>query len=417
MSASFNQPLYHAHTLPCGLRIIHEPSASPVLYCGYVVLAGTRHEDEADSGMAHFIEHLSFKGTTHRRACHIVNGLERVGGDLNAYTTKQETVYYATVLKDDFKRAADLLTDIVFHSTFPQAEIDKEVEVICDEIDSYKDSPSEIIFDEFESLMYPGQPLGRDILGNAERLRQYTTADALRFTHRYYHPQNAVFYVYGDVPFAQIVRTLERLLPPTDFAAFTAPALSSIPPQPQITAQERIVSKGTHQAHVLIGVPTFAGTDARRFALLLLNNMLGGPGMNSRLSLSLREKAGLVYSIDSYLNTYPDTGFWNVYFGCDAHDVGRCRRLLLRELRRFIERPLSDSQLAAAKKQLCGQVVISTDAAEGYALALGKTFAHYGTHRNVSALCSRIREITAADVQQVAAEIYADDRLTTLIYR
>lgn len=417
MSASFNQPLYHAHTLPCGLRIIHEPSASPVLYCGYVVLTGTRHEDEADSGMAHFIEHLSFKGTTHRRACHIVNGLERVGGDLNAYTTKQETVYYATVLKDDFKRAADLLTDIVFHSTFPQAEIDKEVEVICDEIDSYKDSPSEIIFDEFESLMYPGQPLGRDILGNAERLRQYTTADALRFTHRYYHPQNAVFYVYGDVPFAQIVRTLERLLPPTDFAAFTAPALSSIPPQPQITAQERIVSKGTHQAHVLIGAPTFAGTDARRFALLLLNNMLGGPGMNSRLSLSLREKAGLVYSIDSYLNTYPDTGFWNVYFGCDAHDVGRCRRLLLRELRRFIERPLSNSQLAAAKKQLCGQVVISTDAAESYALALGKTFAHYGTHRNVSALCSRIREITAADVQQVAAEIYADDRLTTLIYR
>lgn len=417
MSASFNQPLYHAHTLPCGLRIIHEPSASPVLYCGYVLLTGTRHEDEADSGMAHFIEHLSFKGTTHRRACHIVNGLERVGGDLNAYTTKQETVYYATVLKDDFKRAADLLTDIVFHSTFPQAEIDKEVEVICDEIDSYKDSPSEIIFDEFESLMYPGQPLGRDILGNAERLRQYTTADALRFTHRYYHPQNAVFYVYGDVPFAQIVRTLERLLPPTDFAAFTAPALSSIPPQPQITAQERIVSKGTHQAHVLIGAPTFAGTNARRFALLLLNNMLGGPGMNSRLSLSLREKAGLVYSIDSYLNTYPDTGFWNVYFGCDAHDVGRCRRLLLRELRRFIERPLSNSQLAAAKKQLCGQVVISTDAAESYALALGKTFAHYGTHRNVSALCSRIREITAADVQQVAAEIYADDRLTTLIYR
>lgn len=417
MSASFNQPLYHAHTLPCGLRIIHEPSASPVLYCGYVLLTGTRHEDEADSGMAHFIEHLSFKGTTHRRACHIVNGLERVGGDLNAYTTKQETVYYATVLKDDFKRAADLLTDIVFHSTFPQAEIDKEVEVICDEIDSYKDSPSEIIFDEFESLMYPGQPLGRDILGNAERLRQYTTADALRFTHRYYHPQNAVFYVYGDVPFAQIVRTLERLLPPTDFAAFTAPALSSIPPQPQITAQERIVSKGTHQAHVLIGAPTFAGTDARRFALLLLNNMLGGPGMNSRLSLSLREKVGLVYSIDSYLNTYPDTGFWNVYFGCDAHDVGRCRRLLLRELRRFIERPLSNSQLAAAKKQLCGQVVISTDAAESYALALGKTFAHYGTHRNVSALCSRIREITAADVQQVAAEIYADDRLTTLIYR
>lgn len=310
MAAQYSDtPIYHTHTLPCGLRIIHEPTASAVLYCGYVVMAGTRHEEAADSGMAHFIEHLSFKGTTHRRACHIVNGLERVGGDLNAYTTKQETVYYATVLKDDFRRAADLLTDIVFHSTFPQAEIDKEVEVICDEIDSYKDSPSEIIFDEFESLMYPGQPLGRDILGRAERLREYTTADALRFTRRYYHPQNAVFYVYGDVPFAQIVRTLERLLPPTDFADFIAPSVPQIAPVPQTVAHERSVAKGTHQAHVLIGAPTFAGTDPRRFALLMLNNMLGGPGMNSRLNLSLREKAGLVYSIDAYLNTYPDTGF------------------------------------------------------------------------------------------------------------
>ncbi len=409
---------YFTHTLSCGLRLIVERRVSPVLYCGYVVCAGTRHEESADSGMAHFIEHTTFKGTHRRRACHITNGLERVGGDLNAYTTKQETVYYATVLRDDFSRAADLLTDIVFHSTYPQAEIDKEVEVICDEIDSYKDSPSELIFDEFEAMMYSGQPLGRDILGSADRLRQYTTADALRFTHRYYRPENVAFYVYGDVDPQRVVRTLERLLPVSDFASLQPFQFSTAPtPVPCAQRDERVVEKSTHQAHVLIGGPTFAGTDERRFALVLLNNMLGGPGMNSRLNLSLREKAGLVYSVDAYLNTYPDTGFWNVYFGCDAHDVKRCRRLLERELLRFIDSPLTPTQLAAAKKQLRGQIGISTDASEGYALALGKTFAHYNRHRSVEAIIGSLEAVTAQQLQQVAQEVYNPERLTTLIYQ
>ena len=408
---------YQTYTLPNGLRILHEPSHSQVVYCGYVVCAGTRHEAEADSGMAHFIEHLTFKGTARRRACHITNGLERVGGDLNAFTTKQETVYYATVLKADFSRAADLLTDIVFHSVYPQAEIDKEVEVICDEIDSYQDSPSELIFDEFESMMFPGQALGRDILGQASRLREYTTADALRFARTYYQPRHASFYIYGDVPFRTVVRTLERLT--SDFAAaepqLPASQPVTVPPVPAEPLRE--VSKQTHQAHVLVGAHTFGGTDNRRFALTLLNNMLGGPGMNSRLNLSLREKAGLVYSVDSYLNTYPDAGFWNVYFGCDVHDVGRCRRLLLRELRRFIDNPLTESQLRAAKKQLLGQIGISTDAPEAYSLALGKTFAHYNRYRDIAALCDSIAQVTARSVQEVAAEVYAEERLTTLVYR
>lgn len=409
---------YFTHTLNCGLRLIVERKTSPVLYCGYVICAGTRHEEEADSGMAHFIEHNTFKGTKRRRACHITNGLERVGGDLNAYTTKQETVYYATVLRDDFARAADLLTDIVFHSTYPQTEIDKEVEVICDEIDSYKDSPSELIFDEFEAMMYAGQPLGRDILGSAERLRQYTTADALRFTQRYYRPENVAFYVYGDIDPQRVVRTLERLLPASDFVGLPALTPLSMPtPIPCAQSNERVVEKSTHQAHVLIGGPTFAGTDERRFALILLNNMLGGPGMNSRLNLSLREKAGLVYSVDAYLNTYPDTGFWNVYFGCDAHDVKRCRRLLERELLRFIEHPLTPAQLSAAKKQLRGQIGISTDASEGYALALGKTFAHYNRHRSIEGIIQSLNAVTAQQLQQVAEEVYSPNRLTTLVYR
>lgn len=407
---------YNTATLPCGLRVIHESNSSAVLYCGYVICAGTRHEDAADAGMAHFIEHMSFKGTARRRACHITNGLERVGGDLNAYTTKQETVYYATVLREDFKRAADLLTDIVFHSTYPQNEIDKEVEVICDEIDSYKDAPSDLIFDEFEAMMYPNQPLGRDILGNAQRLREYTTADALRFTQRWYKPANAVFYVYGNIDFKQIIYTLERLLPQSDFDHSANFAALSC--QQAVTSQptERTVAKDTHQTHVLVGAPAFSGIDPRRFALILLNNMLGGPGMNSRLNLAMREHAGLVYSIDSYLSTYPDTGFWNVYFGCDSHDVARCRRILEHELRRFIDNLLSPAQLRAAKKQFIGQLVISTASAESYALAMGKTFAHYRMHRDIQSLCESIKAVSAEEMQAIAAEVYDPTHLSTLIY-
>lgn len=404
-------------TLSCGLRVIHETSNSPVLYCGYVVCAGTRHEEAADSGMAHFIEHMTFKGTERHSASQIINGLEVVGGELNAFTTKQETVYHATVLKENFARAANLLTDIVFHSIYPQAEIDREVEVICDEIDSYKDSPSELIFDEFEALMYPSQPLGRDILGKAERLRQYTTADALRFTRRYYRPENAVFFVYGNVNFSAVVSRLERLLPPSDFASLD-PFVPCEPqrPIPQMQSESHSLKRGTHQAHVLVGGPTFAGTDDRRFALTILNNMLGGPGMNSRLNISLRERAGLVYSVDSYLNTYPDTGYWNVYFGCDVHDTSRCRKLLQRELMRFVDKPLAARQLNAAQKQLCGQIGISTDSSEAYALALGKTFAHYNRHRSVSAIIDAIQSVTVAEIQQVAQEVYQPDRLTTLLF-
>lgn len=404
-------------TLSCGLRVIHESSNSPVLYCGYVVCAGTRDEAPADIGMAHFIEHMTFKGTERRTAQQVINQLEIVGGELNAFTTKQETVYHATVLKENFTRAANLLTDIVFHSTYPQSEIDREVDVICDEIDSYKDSPSELIFDEFEALMYPSQPLGRDILGRADRLRQYTTADALRFTHRYYRPENAVFFVYGDVKFSTIVSNLERQLPSSDFASLP-PLVPREPqvPKPQMLSKSYRVKRGTYQAHVVVGGPTFAGTDERRYALVLLNNILGGPGMNSRLNLSLREKHGLVYSVDSYLNTYPDTGYWNVYFGCDERDSLNCLKLLRHELDRLIEKPLKAGPLSAAKQQLCGQIGISTDSFEAYALALGKTFAHYNRHRSVPAIIEAIQKVTAEEIQQVAQEVYRRERLITLMY-
>lgn len=412
------QDKYTTITLANGLRVIHEPSTSQVVYCGYVVCAGTRHEAEADAGMAHFIEHMSFKGTQRRRACHITNGLERVGGDLNAFTNKQETVYHATVLKQDVARAIDLLTDMVFCSTYPQREIDKEVEVICDEIDSYKDSPAEIIFDEFESLLFPGSPLGRDILGSAERLRQYTTADARRFADAYYRPENAVFYVYGDVNIKPLLRQLEQALSKIDLQPVTRDKnLLMDNPSASPLCGRHVREKGTHQAHVLLGGMAYGGNAPERFALMLLNNMLGGPGMNSRLNVSLRERAGLVYSVDSYLNTYPDTGFWNVYFGCDPKDVERCLRLVRRELEKFMEHPLTDLQLSAAKKQIIGQIGISCDSREGYALALGKTYAHYGIHRNVNDIIDAMNGVTAAEVQQVASTIYAENQLVTLIYQ
>lgn len=401
--------------LGCGLRVIYERSFSEVVYCGLVVRAGTRDEEDADLGMAHFVEHMTFKGTSRRKAYHISNRLEVVGGELNAYTTKQETVYHATVMKEDFGRAADLLCDMVFHSVYAPREIEREVEVICEEIESYEDSPSEKIFDDFEALIYPNQALGRDILGRVERLREYGRADALRFVRRYYVPENTVFFVYGNLRFEKVVRTLERLLPAGDFdLGFEKPALALA--RVNRIGEEKVVEKGTHQAHVMVGGGAFGGRDRRRFALKLLNNVLG-VGMNSRLNRHLREREGLVYCIESYLNFYPDTGFWNVYYGCEAADAARCGRLVRGELRRLAEERLTPGQLAAAKKQLRGQIGIGKENGESYAQALGREFAHYGTHRDIKSLCEAIEAVSAEEVREVAATVFAPSSLITLIYK
>lgn len=400
--------------LTCGLRVIFEPSLSEVVYCGVVVGAGTRDEEERDLGMAHLVEHLSFKGTARRRAHHIATRLEAVGGELNAFTTKQETLYHATVMKEDFARAADLLCDMVFHSQYPERELGKEVEVICEEIESYEDSPSEKIFDDFEALMYPAQPLGRDILGTAERLREFGREDVLRFTRRFYVPENAVFFVYGNLRFERVVRILERM---TQGLGMEGGFFKEKGDSPRVNATltERVIEKGTHQAHVMVGAPAFGGTDPRRFALKLLNNMLG-VGMNSRLNRRLREREGLVYGIDSYLNFYPDTGFWNVYYGCEARDVARCGRLVREELQRFALEELTEGQLAAAKKQLRGQIMVGKENGENYAQALGRQFALYGTHRDLSRLCEAIERVSAREIREVAATLFNPEALTTLIY-
>lgn len=450
---------YNTYTLDNGLRIIHLPSDSKVVYCGYQINAGTRNEEPGEEGLAHFCEHVTFKGTERRKAWHILNCLESVGGDLNAYTNKEGTVYYSAILKEHIARAVDLLTDIVFHSVYPQAEIDKEVEVICDEIESYNDSPAELIYDEFENIIFKGSPLGHNILGTAEQVRSFKTEDALRFTRKLYRPDNAIFFAYGDIDFKKLVKLIRKALADDDSGKVAENAANSVgklaeeklPQISQITqisgnensitteksvssvksvgpenypsvgkeiaGQTIVMQKNTHQAHVMIGTRAYDVSDSRRMPLYLLNNMLGGPGMNAKLNLALREHNGLVYTVESTMVAYGDTGIWSIYFGCDEHDVKRCLRLVRKELDKFMQKPLSEAQLKAAKKQIKGQVGVACDNRENFALDFGKSFLHYGWEKNVDRLYEQVDEITAEQIQVVAQELFDKDRLTTLIFR
>ena len=411
---------YNTYTLDNGLRIIHLPSDSKVVYCGYQINAGTRDEKPGEEGLAHFCEHVTFKGTKRRKAWHILNCLESVGGDLNAYTNKEGTVYYAAILKEHIARAVDLLSDIVFHSTYPQQEIDKEVEVICDEIESYNDSPAELIYDEFENILFKSHPLGHNILGTAEQVRKFTTEDALRFTRKLYRPDNAVFFAYGDIDFKKLVKILANTtqdIPVLDDNKKDPTLGAKVEATIDCTGHTIVMEKHTHQAHVMIGTHAYDVHDDRRMPLYLLNNILGGPGMNAKLNLALREHNGLVYTVESTMVSYADTGTWSIYFGCDEHDVKRCLRLVRKELDRFMENPLSDAKLRAAKKQIKGQIGVACDNRENFALDFGKSFLHYGWEKNVDRLYEQVDAITAQQIQMVARELFDEQRLTTLIFK
>lgn len=410
---------YNTATLSNGLRVIQTSSASPVAYLGFAVAAGSRDELPGEEGLAHFCEHMAFKGTERRRAWQILNALEAVGGDLNAFTNKEETVFHAAILREHVARAIDLLGDIVFHSTCPQAEIDKEVEVICDEIVSYEDAPADLIYDEMENILFHNHPLGHNVLGSAAKVRTYTTADALRFMHRYYRPDNAIFFLYGDFPMAKLVRLLERQVGDTTPGG-TVPR--PLPPEGWPSVADKghggtiTQPRHFHQTHVMTGARGYDIHDPRRISLYLLNNLLGGPGMNARLNLSLRERNALVYDVESMQVSYGDTGLWAVYFGCDAHDADKCRRLVRRELDRIIDRPLTERQLQAAKRQLKGQIGVACDNRENFAIGFAKSFLHTGHGRDIDALCRQIDAVTAEDIRQVACETMAEDRLTTLVF-
>ena len=405
---------YNTATLNNGLRIIHLPNTSKIAYCGYQIKAGTRNEKPGDEGLAHFCEHVTFKGTQTHTSTAIINKLESVGGDLNAFTNKEDTVFYSAIPVEHFAKAVDVLSDIVFYSIFPQAEIDKEVEVICDEIESYNDSPAELIYDEFENLVFKGHPLGHNILGSADRVRSFATADAMRFTQQYYRPDNAIFFVYGNIDFKRLVKTLEKLTPKQQQESLAGEALAVANGKlPELT----ILNHDTHQAHVMIGNRAYSATHPLRIPLYLLNNMLGGPGMNARLNVILRERRGLVYSVESSMVCYGDTGLWAVYFGCDPHDVNRCVRLVKGEFKRLMEKLLSEKTLAAAKKQIKGQLAVACDNNENFAIDFGKSFLHFGDEKDIEKLYQKIDAVTAEQIQQVAKEIFDKDSLATLVIK
>ncbi|GHV21820.1 peptidase M16 [Clostridia bacterium] len=410
---------YSSFVLSNGLRIIYLPSVSPVSYCGFAVNAGTRDETPEQFGLAHFVEHVLFKGTKKRKAWHILNRMENVGGELNAYTTKEETFLYSICLAHDTERAMELLSDLVFHSQFPEAEIEKEREVVLDEIQSYEDNPSELIFDEFENLLFKGNEIGHSILGEEATLNTFTSASCRAFTQNFYYPENMIFFFSGKTPFAKILRLANKY--------FTEPGRGGVcppnnnPPKCRkspgkfLPVQEKI-NKELHQSHVMIGSRGYSLHDKNRIGLYLLNNLLGGPGMNSRLNVSLREKQGLVYTVESGLTSYSDTGVFNIYFGCDHESVDKCLRLTYKELKKLRAGQLSSSQLSAAVKQLKGQLGVSSDHKENVALGMGKSFLHYNQYDSLPQLYAKIDAVTGNQLLEIANEVFDEKNLFRLIY-
>lgn len=395
-----------------------------VVYCGYAIDAGSRDEMDGEEGLAHFCEHTTFKGTERRSPLQVINTLELVGGELNAFTTKEDTFYYAAILRQHFAKAVDLLTDIVFHSVYPGHELEKEKEVVCDEIDSYRDSPAELIYDEYENIVFSHHSIGHNVLGEKETVRAFTTADCLRFTRRMYRPERSVFYVSGNVDFRMLVKRLENIFADkydsrVDNAFESHREKGNVfkgMPEDLLGKRMDDSEQMTHQSHVMTGTAFHGDTEKYRIPLFVLNNILGGPSMNSRLNLSLRERRGLVYNVESNMTEYTDALLWTVYFGCDPHDVNRCIRLVKRELHSLAKSPLTLRTLNAAKRQLKGQIALSAENAENYAISMAKQYLHKGTQKSIPRLLENVDAVTPESIHRLASECLSDERLFTLVF-
>lgn len=403
---------YHSHTLSNNLRIVHLPTNSAVAYCGFAINAGTRDEQTDEFGLAHFVEHMLFKGTCKRKSWHILNRMEHVGGELNAYTSKEETFVYSIFMAEDYERAVELITDLIVNSQFPANEIEKERDVILDEIQSYEDSPSELIFDEFENLLFNGHPLGHHILGSKESLFSFDKKKGQAFIEQFYTAGNMVFFSTGNIDFKRIIRIAEKYL-----TAIPGQLKTANRERPEFTTPHQLVKKKkTHQSHVITGAKAYDMHSKKRIPLYLLNNILGGPGMNSRLNVALREKHGLVYNVESNITSYTDTGLFSIYFGTDPKNRDKAFNLVEKELSLLRNKKLSDTQLAAAKKQAIGQIVVSSENKEGLFLGLGKSFLHYDKYDSLPEIFRKIEAATAEQIQDVANEIFAPEQLFSLIY-
>jgi len=404
---------YYSNTLDNGIRIIHKPVKSLVGHCAIMINAGSRDEKKNEHGMAHFIEHVIFKGTQKRKAYHILSRLDDVGGELNAYTTKEETCIYASFLIQDFERAVELLHDITFNSVFPVKELEKEKEVIIDEINSYKDNPSELIFDEFEDLVFSDNAMGRNILGTPELLRSFTKDDILNFIKNNYHTDQIVFCSVGNIPEKKIDKIARRYFEslPENRRSSSRPDIKNYKPE------TKILDKNTYQSHVMIGNIAYSFQHKDRLGLSLLNNLLGGPGMNSRLNLSLREKNGIAYNIESLYTPYDGTGVFCIYYGTDEENIDRSLSIIRKELKKLRTKRLGILQLSKAARQLKGQLAISSDNKENLMLALGKSYMLFNKVDSLETAYNKIDRITADDLQRIANEILDEDRLSMLIYK
>lgn len=401
----------YTYQLPNGIRGIHRAVRSDVAYCALIINAGTRDELADEFGLAHFTEHALFKGTEHRRAYHINCRLENLGGELNAYTTKEETTIHATVLKRDIAKAAELISDIAFHSTFPEKELAREREVVADEINSYKDSPADMIYDTFEDMIFDGSQLGHNILGRKAALKNYTTERIHRFVNRTHTTDQMVFASVGNISERRIREIAERY-----FA--TAPSsernFKRIGPAP-IARFEKSISKHLHQAHCIIGGRAYSLNDERRLPLALLINTLGGPCANSLLNIAVRERNGLTYNIEATYTPYTDTGAASIYFSSDRDKIDRCRELVAEQIGELCRNSLSARQLAIAKKQYMGQVAIAMESREAYMLGTGKSYLIYNEVEPIEKVYSRVEAITREQIADIANEIFG--QTSTLIYK
>ncbi len=403
---------YRTHIFDNGIRLVHHRSSSPVGHCGLTVNAGSRDESEQEHGLAHLIEHAIFKGTKKRRAHHIINRMETVGGEINAFTTKEHTCIYSSFLKEDLKRSVELICDIVFHSTFPEKEISLEKEVIIDEINSYKDDPAELIFDEFEETVYKGNSIGRSILGTPECVRKFTREDLERFIRKNYSTNQMVFSIVIDMDFKRVVRIAANHL---ENIADSKNGKERLPFRTYIPANKR-VSKNTHQAHCMIGNIAPDLKDRRRFTMALLNNITGGPGMNSRLNIALREKKGYAYNVESHYTPYTDTGIFGAYFGTYRENLEKCIAIVMKEFSRLRKKKLGTIQLSNAKRQLTGQLVMSFENKEHLMQTMGKNYLLFNRLYSSGQIFNIIENITSEDLMEMANDVFEPEKLTSLTY-
>lgn len=395
---------YFLHTLSNGLRIVHIPKDTAVAYCGLMVNAGSRDEEPGKFGLAHFVEHTIFKGTIRRRAWHIINRMERVGGELNAYTTKEETVVYSIFPKEHFLRATELIADLVKNSQFPMQELVKEREVVLDEVKSYLDSPSEAIYDDFEDMVWRGSSLGHNILGNETDLLKMTSADCRSYLDRLYVPENMVFFVLGPMKSDVAVRAAEKYFGDMNgqLQRIQRVAPAGLAP----TSIRREIQ--SHQSHTVYGVPVFSTYDKRKYAMLLLNNMIGGPGMNSLLNVAIRERRGYAYTVESSLSLMSDCGLFTVYFGSDAEHVRPSLRIIENTISKLASGPLTARSLDAAKRQYLGQLCVASDNSEAQALSAAKNVMYFGRVGTKEETAKRITDVTAQEIMDMAGLLMAD---------